>query len=507
MDLAGLAAKRIKYVSHIRRAFLLRAHPDRFRSHPASLRKIQAEAIQSFQERISSSDFSQYKSTQSDGSQHHHGWEKLSFHLEKKDGSLKKCTVQLDKNAEQILEGIAAALKSTGMTVMKAPPPLQQVQDSVFDHTVEGGSFFTNHNNMEMNRMQSILRSAAAKENQDGRINNIFDVNTRKGRDLTNFLENLDVDEIERRKASRIDASAAALVARQLFKFQSIDGTGLGWSSESLAKCLTSLTKLYDEHHSKFKIDTFYPFRLILSNDESQEKVDLFGGTIMLNPGSTEVQNLETLMSVNDISVKELVINRNNLAICQDAVQNALNIKIKKGYSCSSREYYEYMVELSDFLHTYTMEKEDVLSHAVALGRIQVVVETAYVCRRATVNNLGEIRVSVGMTSEAIVSSIRSCRQEAHKKVDEEDRKKTRGKELAKMVQYNLGASRIFKGRISVSSDQYLSSLTALLNLPEEEVTFQAKQYTEGNNIGIIGSGRSCHLGDDGSILIPCDWR
>ena len=513
VNLASLAAKRVKYVSHIRRAFLLRAHPDRFRSHPASLRKVQAEAIQSFQERISSSDFSQYKSTQSDGialqqpNNHGFGWEKLTFHLEKKDGSLKKYTMQLDRDAEQILDGIASALKSTGATVMKAPPPLQHRQDPIFDHSIEAGSFFTTHNSIEMNRMQSILRSAAGNENKDGHLNRIFDTNTRKGRDLTHFLQNLDMDEIERRKASRIDASAAALVARQLFKFQSIDGTGLGWSSDSLAKFLTSLAKLYDEHHSKFKIDTFYPFRLILSNDESQEKVDLFGGTVMLNPGSTHVQNLETLMSINECSVKKLFVNRSSLANCQDTVQNALNVKIKKGYSCSSREYYEFMKKISEFLHSFVIEVEDELSNAISLGRIQVVVETAYACRRATVNNLGEIRVSAAIANEAIVSSIRSCRQEAHKKVDEEDRKKKRGKELAKMVQYNLGASRIFRGRTSVSSDQYLKSLTALLNLSEEELTSQAKHYIEGMNIGIIGSGRSCHLGDDGSILIPCDWR
>ena len=502
-ELAGLAAKRINYVKYIRRAFLLRAHPDRFRSYPASLRKVQAEAIQSFQERISSADFSLYKSPQSSGGQRqhpsNHGWEKLTFHLEKKDGSLEKYIMQLDRDAEQILDGISSALKSTGMSVMKAPPPLQQTSGQ----TSEAGSYIVN---MEMNRFHSNFRPATANEFQDGRINNVFDVNTRKGRDFMNFLQNLDIKEIERRKARRIDASAAALVARQLYKFQSIDGTGLGWSSDSLAKFLTMLSKLYDEHHSKFKIDSFYPFRLILSNDEFQEKVDVFGGTIMLNPGSTHVQNLESLMSINESSLKTLEMNRNILLNCQDAVQNALDIKIKKGHSCPAREYHEFMTELSSFLDSYSMEEDDTTGNAVALKRIQVIVETAYACRRASVTNLGEIRLSKGITHESILKSIRSLRRDARKKVDEEDRKAKRGKELASLVQYNLGASRIFKGRISVTSDQYLDSLTALLNLPED-ISFQAKQCVEGNTIGITGSGRSCHLGDDGSILIPHDWK
>lgn len=51
MQKANDLTKRTAYISHLRRAFLLRAHPDRFRSQPDSVRKIQAEAIQAFQVR------------------------------------------------------------------------------------------------------------------------------------------------------------------------------------------------------------------------------------------------------------------------------------------------------------------------------------------------------------------------------------------------------------------------------------------------------------------------
>ncbi len=46
-----LMSDKASYLSHLRRAFLLRAHPDRFRSHPESLRKVQAAAIGAFQVR------------------------------------------------------------------------------------------------------------------------------------------------------------------------------------------------------------------------------------------------------------------------------------------------------------------------------------------------------------------------------------------------------------------------------------------------------------------------
>ena len=377
------------------------------------------------------------------------------------------------------------------------------MMNQVFGHR----SGFTDFNTSEMNRMHGILRSASAQTSGSFGINASFDVNTRKGRDLMHFLSNLDNDDIEKRKTSRIDASAAALVARQAYKFQAIDGTGLGWSSASLAKCLISLTKLYDEHHLKFKVDSFYPLRLVLSNAEGQDKVDLFGGVIMLNPGSTQIQWLDTLMSVSEQSIKQLETNRSTVLEKQTYIQNALNIRLKKGYSCTSREYYDFLNDMSSVMLSMHEEGDTSSSTALTPERIQVVLETAQACRRVTLTNSGEIRVSTGMTIDSIISSIRSRRQEAREKVDEEALKKKRAKELVAMIQYDLGMSQIFKARLStITSDQYLSSLTALLNLPYETKT-ELKERVAGNNLGITGSGRSCHLGDDGSIIIPFDWR
>ena len=77
-------------------------------------------------DRISAPDFVEYKSptfSQSDNFLNlQPKWKEQSYHLEQKDGSLKKFTINLKDNAEVILQGIADALKTTGMSVMKAPP-------------------------------------------------------------------------------------------------------------------------------------------------------------------------------------------------------------------------------------------------------------------------------------------------------------------------------------------------------------------------------------------------
>jgi len=51
---------RATYVSRLRRAFLLRAHPDRFRQRSQSVRKKQADLIQAISERFSCMDFLEY---------------------------------------------------------------------------------------------------------------------------------------------------------------------------------------------------------------------------------------------------------------------------------------------------------------------------------------------------------------------------------------------------------------------------------------------------------------
>ncbi len=500
IDFVQLASKRSDYVANLRRAFLLRVHPDRFRSHSENIKKIQAEAIQNVTDRLSSADFAVYKSPDAGG--HHdavlYNWKKQRFHLEQKDGSVKQYTVNLNDNAEDVLRDISSALKSTGMSVPQ--PPSMQKFDTEFNE-----KDFHSSKSIEQYRMNSILRSANAHASNQVNINEIFNVNTRQGRDLLRFLKKLDHDEIEQRKAHRIDASTSALIARQLFKFQSIDGTGLGWSSASLTKYLKSLARLYDEHKSKFKVESFYAFQLVLSNDEFRDKIDLFGGSIMLNPGFSDEQNLKTLFAIDQDSIDQLEKNRDFLMQNQMVVQNILNIKVKKGYSCSSKEYHEFLCHFANYLSSLTINQEESTSQALALQRIQLVIETAYVCRRPIVTNVGEIRISTCVKFDNVITSIRAKKLEAINKVADEQVKLRKAKELKDIVQYQL-MSRIRKGRTGVTTDQFIESLTAFLELPEEKI-LPIRDLVQGQNIQIMGAGRSCQIGDDGSLLIPHDWR
>merc|ERR1712194_963487 len=114
-----------------------------------------------------------------------------------------------------------------------------------------------------------------------------YNVKSNQGKDLKYFLtKKLDVKQIQILKSQRLDASAAALVTRHAYRFQSIDGTRIGWSSLSSIKLFTSLLKLHDEFSSKnkFNVKSFYPLRLIFSYDEIDYPLCVYSGTLLLHP-------------------------------------------------------------------------------------------------------------------------------------------------------------------------------------------------------------------------------
>lgn len=499
------------YISYIRRAFLLRAHPDRYRKHSQNVVKEQAAIIQALADRLAAPDFGDYvanKSVANATFQHQiQQWKPQNYYLERKNGELVQHTLPLNDSAEAVLASLSKALKSTGLMAMKPPPPAPSPNPIDLDEEIKKG--MKNYHNEELSRVYNSSFWAATKDSptNDGIVNETFDINSSRGRDFLHFVTNLDTKEIEQRKAERIDASAAALVARQAYKFQSIDGTKLGWSSSSLAKCLKTLTKVYDEHCDKFKVESFYPLQLILSNDEFQNKVDLYGGKIMLNPGSTQIQWLETLMGVTEEQIKMLENNRSSLHDNTLIVQNALNVILRKGYSCTSEEYSSLMKEFANLL-THQQNDVNELSHenALALDRVGIVVETHQACRRPVVTRAGEIRISASMSPDTILSSISKLRNEAWQNLSQEREKRKQAKELILMLKNEFGLIKVSKTQLStVTSDQYLQSLASLLRITSETKQ-QIKEPLAGNSLNITSRGRGCHLGDDGTIQIPYDY-
>ncbi len=418
----------------------------------------------------------------------------LEYYLEKKNGQLTKHQLPLNESVDQLLSSLSSALESTGLSVVKPP---QSPASSTSINTLDKSKFHRKVN-------QSTKKHSSS-------INLSYNVNTNRGRNFRNFIENLNLEEIEERKANRINASAAAMVARQSFKFQSIDGTQLGWSSSSLSKTLRMLTKVFDEHNEKFNVDSFYPLQLIFSNDEFHNKLDLYGGTLMLNPGSTQEQWLETLMAVTTNDLNMLQNSRKKLHNNLVLGQQYLHAKIRKGYSCSSEEYYYFVESLAEeelFRKSQNNTLPQPTSRELSLGMLNIVVETSQACRRPVITNTGDISISSTTSPIDVVSSIHRLASDAlqNKKREEENANKAR--ELVAMIKYQYGLTKVFKSRLmSVTSTQYLIALTKLLHARDSLNFDELKDGLTGNSLGISHDGSFCCLGDDGSLMIPWNWQ
>ena len=510
------------YVSRIRRAFLLRVHPDRFRGESVSVQAQQSSITQAVANRFASPDFVSYcapaavAATEVGKSPYDTSFYEAnySFYLHRHDGTPSSHTIRLNESAEFVLSNIVHALKVSGVAGLPAPPPqpssVEQCSGRLECGEVAGGSNSgqNGHRVFEFRRTNDVIW--AASRPRDGNfskqgINHRFDINTRRGRDLRIFLLGIDFSDIEKRKASRIDASAAALVARRAFGFQSIDGTGLGWSSASLAICLSKLSLLHSEHKTALNLDSFYPMRLEIGyDDESTDNIDLYGGVIRLHPSSTPLQWLESLGKITEMSLAELDANQAKLLSNAKHMQAMLNVKVKKGQTCPSWEYHRFVDRLTrrlgspDSVNSYQ-------STALALERLQLVVETEQACRRAKINDDGTIRVGAGMKKRQLLLSLSDLNLDARQKMKDRNQNLTRLNEVIAMAQSQFGIMRIYReAKSTVTLDQMIECLARLL----QEVPTDSGELLKlaGQSLGITGCGRFCHVADDGSFVIPCDW-
>jgi hypothetical protein len=307
----------------------MRAHPDRFRGRSESIRRGQTGLLSALSERMGQQDFQDYTTNTPNGDSKWHGGNQVpvvfnKYVLEKRDGSLLRQNLQLNDSVENVLKSMARALQLSGAALPPPPSPPESKTEERF---------------VNMRAKENSRRPTPSSS----KIDHQFDVNTTRGRDLWGFLGCLDFNEIQNRRASRIDAAAAALVARRLYSFQAIDGIGMGWSSASFAILLKSLIKLHEEHSARFHVDSFYPLRLVFSNEEFHKSLDLFSGHIYINPALTPLQWLESLQEVTTDSLEDFRQNRLRMQERQGLVQNSLGVKMKKGHSCSSEEYHMFL--------------------------------------------------------------------------------------------------------------------------------------------------------------------
>lgn len=458
---------------------MLRAHPDRFRAHAPHIRKQQAGLVQAISDRMEGADFLSYaygENIQSSRIQPTYPF--LEYVLEQKDGSLKTYSLNLNDSVEGVLHSMVDALRQNGLNTLMAPP---KARPRSLQHA----------SNPRDIHWASTTCAATGIDHQ-------YDVHWNQGRDLRRFLSTLDSNEISVRKASRMDVTAAASVVRRDYQFSAVDGTGLGWSSASLATLLRTLVDLYQEHSHKFHVTSFYPLRLVWSSED--QPLDLHGGNLFLNPAATPIQWLDHLLSVTPEALAFQNELRVRLAEACQQVNSFLGVTFQKGHSCSSREYYELMDRLA---HSVPIPMScDPDNHAITLERIHVMVESPQACRRAILTKEGHIRVGSSMASEAIFSAVSTLQPKARDKLSQSRIEKTKAQVTSQQMKSELGLQRVHYSKI-VNEEQFVGALVRLLQLEEQD---DLKRKLAGNSLGIVGTGQFCHLGDDGSLMVPWDW-
>ena len=512
---------RSAYVQRIRKAFLLRSHPDRFRSDNASVRKRQANLVQALGERFSSPDFLSYQASGAvlapDCMHHSKNNGRYTYYLQRNDGRSMKHEIALNDTVPNVLEQMAKALSASGVAGLPDPPPPPKVPTDIeWKRNAEAASATrTGSAASEFNRMHGIIWAASRASDGSAKprrveIDHKYDVNSKRGSSLGGFLRKLELSDIEDRKSSRLDASAVALVARRAYGFQSIDGTGMGWSSLSLAMLLSTLTALHDEHKSALQVETFYPMRLVISyDDDATSNVDLYGGVIRLHPAATPIQWLEILQSITEDSLAELDKNQRALRLNAKTVQNGLNVKLKKGLTCPSFEYHTFVKRLARWLEedTETLKSGGLAqtSNEVALTRLELVVEADQACRRARLNKDGSIRVGSGMDGNEIMRSISRLGKDGRDRVVKRAEEIAKAKEIIALARNQLGLSRVYhEAKSTVTLPELVESLLRLLKI--DTIHNQEVLKLAGQSLGITGRGHFVHLADDGSIVIPHDW-
>lgn len=435
----------------------------------------------------------------------------LNFVLEKRDGTLLHNTLDLNSSVTDVLKSLADALHASGTAKLSAPPPTPSSGTS---------NDFNNRNDVHWtNSMDHDIQS------KNGPIDHRYDVNTNKGRDLYAFLSSIDPSYIEERRAFRMDVSAAALVARRMFTFQSIDGISLGWSSESFLVILNAIIRLYEEHQSRFHVDSFYPLRLKFSLDEFRfQALDVYDGTIYLNPAATQLEWLESLQEVTEEKLDEFSDNRRITEERVAFLHEQMGVRVRKGYSCSSIEYHHFLEQMvGSATSTFsTMITQPAMiqrsENATALmaasnGLIplesavssemkfaQLVVESPTALRRAKVTDDGSIRIPSNESRNELEDTLARLSQSAQDRWQVEQEYIARCKQAIQQLQWELGVQKVFRTGV-VPRNEFLNAISRLL-----EQTSSLNGQISGHALGIAGAGQFCSISDDGSLIVPFNW-
>ena len=161
---------RSAYVQRIRKAFLLRSHPDRFRSEDASVRKRQASLMQALGDRFSSPDFLSYQASGLRVDDHEAASNtnvqfngRYTYYLQRNDGRSMKHTIRLNDTVQNVLEQMTKALAASGVAGLPEPPPPPEMPtDIAWKRNAEAANATrTGSAASEFNRMHGIIWAAS----------------------------------------------------------------------------------------------------------------------------------------------------------------------------------------------------------------------------------------------------------------------------------------------------------------------------------------------------------
>lgn len=320
---AAASLSRSVYISRLRRAFLLKIHPDRFRNHSANTRSKQASLVKALTDRLSQPDFIEWQQQRNHTNNNYHHYSFSSSYnnqypyiVERKDGTYMKTSIELNESVEHILHSIKRTLQKSGIASSSLPVLPNDDGGGGFAQPVTGAPQFAQQpNGYAGDTAFNNNRSTSWQQHNHPIIDHRYNVQSNHGRDLFHFLQTLSTEsmknEIQQRRLYRMDAQSAAMEVRRVYQFQSVDATTLGWSSESVAVLLNQLLAFYEEHSNKFNVSktkkkkqqtqnsssssssSFYPATLLFTNDDHRNVLDIYGGVLRLNPAMTPLQWLE----------------------------------------------------------------------------------------------------------------------------------------------------------------------------------------------------------------------
>ena len=477
------------------------------------VQKKQAALVKALSERMEQSDFLAYQREGEAGFQKQ-GPTDFSFSperentfqyiIERRDGSALQASINLDQSVGSILKSIVTTLEASGIAKSALPP--QPARHSESDEHSSTILFAPN----QQSQGNSVI------DEQYNRVSN-------RGRDFFRFLDELNFEEIKRRKEERLEAQATALSVRRMFQFAAVDATSLGWSSASVAVLLRRMMDMHQEHHSRFHVSSFYPLRLVFSSDDFHDPLDIHGGLLRLNPACTTVQWIDTLRLIDPSTIEDIQLSSRRTLNMVHSLHAALGMKFRKGFSCSNDEYVEYLTHLCDNLPTLsTIRIADRGNDncSIALPPLSVVVETEQACRRQPhVTGNGHIRIGTGMRGSLVdlVASIELIASQARQKVQEAQEEREQSRRIVSQLQWTFGLNRVDRsgrsgGGFPVSHSDFVGALTRMLTVDNgHDATHRNRQQylqarLSGQSLSVVGSGQFCHLSDDGSMMVPHDW-